>query len=65
MIINADKFQVIVFDRNMEVLKRKRNNSEKQPCFGNYFLQLESRKKQECRVSFQTLYLDDLFKQIF
>ena len=31
---------------SMQVLKRKRNNSEKQPCFGNQFLQLESRKKR-------------------
>ena len=35
MIINADKFQVIIFDRNVEALKRRRNNSEKQQCFGN------------------------------
>ena len=33
------------FDKTMEVLKRRRSNSEKQPCFSNYFLQLESRKK--------------------
>ena len=29
----------------MEVVKRRRNNSEKQPCFSNYFFQRESRKK--------------------
>ena len=34
----------ILFDQIMEILKRRRNNSEKQPCFGNNFFQLESRK---------------------
>ena len=40
----------------MEVVRRSRNNSEKQPCFGNQFLQLESHKNERDRVSFQILY---------
>ena len=40
----------------MEVVKRRRNNSEKQLCFGNNFFQLESHENEHNSVSFQTLY---------
>ena len=39
------KDAINVYKDTMDVLKRRRNNSEKQPCFGNSFFQLESRKK--------------------
>ena len=32
-----------LFILNMEVVKGRRNNSEKRPCFDNYFFQLENR----------------------
>ena len=34
-------------DPPLEVVKRRRNKSEKQSCFSNYFFQLEIRKKRE------------------
>ena len=47
-----------------QVVKRRRNISEKQPCFGNQFIQLESCKTRASSSKFSNIKSDDLFKRI-
>ena len=49
----------------MEIVKRKRNNSKKQPCFGNSFFKKRVVQNECDRFSFQISYPKIYSKKYF